>query len=241
MKRHIDRYDLKSEHLNEERSIFVSLPPAYNELLSYPVLYCQDGVDYLTMGRIVTQANELISNAELNPFIIVGINVDRKHRTSEYHPQGERHQAYVRFFAEELVPFIESNYPVRADIENRVLTGDSLGGTVSLSIALHYSDMFRKILSLSGAFGPETIGYLEKYSSLDQLKLYMLIGLSETSIETGRGTFDFLEWNRKVQAFLKQQGATVNYIEKEGVHTWGFWQKELHDGLRYFFSPSYLL
>ncbi|MEX2104447.1 MAG: alpha/beta hydrolase-fold protein [Bacilli bacterium] len=241
MKRTIERYTIDSNFMNEERSIYVSLPPGYNELLSYPTLYLQDGVDFLTMGRIVTQANERMGNAELDPFIIVGVNVERKHRTSEYHPRGDRHESYIRFFAEELLPFIESNYPVRKDIDNRVLAGDSLGGTVSLYIALKYRTLFKKILSLSGAFGPETIDDLIDREDLKQVDIYMLIGLDETKVETGRGSFDFLKWNRDLKTLLTEKGTTLHYVEKEGEHTWGFWQKELPDCLSYFFGSSYHL
>ena len=111
-----------------ERNLRVYLPPGYNELLSYPAVYCQDGEEFFNFGRIATIANQLILDEGVEPFIIVGVDVDKKLRTSEYSPDGDRYAGYVSFFGEELVPFIEEKYPVRPEPSERILAGDSLGG-----------------------------------------------------------------------------------------------------------------
>ncbi|MGE5704419.1 MAG: alpha/beta hydrolase [Clostridia bacterium] len=236
MKRTINKEEVSSAYLQGTRSVKVYLPPGYHELLSYPVVYCQDGNDFFTMGRIATIANQLILEEDMEPFIVVGVSVDRNKRTSEYSAIGERNDAYKRFFAEDLVPFIENRYPVRKS--KRVIAGDSLGGTVSLHLALDYPELFSNVLSLSGAFLAPTLEALQLESDLSWLNLWMLIGLDETSVETHMGHIDFVHWNRLAKQALEQKKARLHYIEKPGVHTWGFWQKELPDGLRHFFPTS---
>lgn len=232
-KRTIIKEEVPSSYLQASRAVKVYLPPGYNELLSYPVVYCQDGSDFFTMGRIATIANELILSEGMEPFLIAGVSVERSKRTSEYSAVGERNEAYKRFFAEELVPYMESRYPVSD--RTRVIAGDSLGGTVSLHLALDYPELFCNVLSLSGAFLEPTLDALQVEADLSWLNLWMIIGLEETSVETHMGNIDFVQFNREAKRAFEQKKARLHYIEKPGVHTWGFWQKELPHGLRYFF------
>ncbi|GIO06012.1 hypothetical protein J31TS6_20400 [Brevibacillus reuszeri] len=239
VKRTIIKVEVPSIHLDTPRSVKVYLPPGYNELLSYPVVYCQDGNDFFTMGRIATIANQLILEEGMEPFIIVGVSVDRSKRTSEYSPAGSRNAAYKRFFTQELIPYIEERYPVRRDPASRVLAGDSLGGTVALHLALDNPELFTNVLALSGAFFQTTLDEIERHSTLDWLHLWMVVGLDETAVETHMGTFDFVHWNRTAKEALHTKQVVLSYSEKPGNHVWGLWQKELPDALRHFF-PTYL-
>ncbi|MDQ1912481.1 alpha/beta hydrolase-fold protein [Paenibacillus sp. GD4] len=226
-KRTIVKERLASAFLGEERSLRVFLPPGYNELVSYPVIYCQDGEDFFNFGRIVTTMNRLIYDEGVEPAIIVGVDVDKAVRTSEYAPEGSRFSAYCRFFAEELIPFLENKYPIRREPANRLLAGDSLGGTVSLHLALDYPSLFRKVISLSGAFLQTTQDRIAIETDLSDLQVDMVIGLEEMEVRTERGSFDFLEANRTAKKLLVSRSCQVHYEEKPGKHLWGFWQIEL--------------
>lgn len=236
LKRTIVKQTLWSEALQEERKLRIYLPPGYNEVLSYPVVYCQDGEEFFNFGRIATLAGQLIIEEDYEPFIIVGVEVNVKVRTQEYAPFGSRFKQYLTCFAEEIIPFIEHNYAVRRTPEERVLAGDSLGGSVSLHLALAYPSIFNRILSLSGAFYPESRELIAAEDDLSWLTINMLVGLQETEYKTDTGVYDFVDMNRKTRALLEERGATVDYREKDGVHLWGFWQKELPESLRYFLN-----
>ncbi|MFB6363601.1 alpha/beta hydrolase [Paenibacillus elgii] len=235
-KRTIVKETVFSHALGQERSLRVYLPPGYNELLSYPVVYCQDGEDFFNFGRIATTMNRLIFDDNVEPAIIVGVDVDKTVRTSEYAPEGERFRAYCAFFAEELIPFMQDRYPVRADLNERILAGDSLGGTVSLHLALDYRSLFCQVISLSGAFLQSTQDRIEAEDDLSWLKLSMVIGLDETEVATERGTFDFVEANRKTKQLLVTRSCSLHYEEKPGKHIWGFWQNELPGMLKQFLT-----
>ncbi|GEB33745.1 MULTISPECIES: alpha/beta hydrolase [Brevibacillus] len=237
VKRTIIKEEVPSVHVDTPRSVKVYLPPGYNELLSYPVVYCQDGNDFFTMGRIATIANQLILEEGIEPFLVVGVSVDRSKRTSEYSPVGAKNAAYKRFFCEELLPYIEERYPVRRDKASRVLAGDSLGGTVSLHLALDHPELFSQVLALSGAFFQPTQAAIQNSGDLSWLRLWMVVGLDETAVETHIGTFDFVQWNREAKTLLTDRNASLSYSEKPGNHVWGLWQKELPDALRHFFPP----
>ncbi|WP_019533564.1 alpha/beta hydrolase [Paenibacillus ginsengihumi] len=233
-KRTIVKERVASNFLQEERPVRIFLPPGYQEIASYPVIYCQDGEQFFNFGRIVTHMNRLIYDENVPPAVIVGVDVDIKTRTSEYAPEGERFGAYCRFFAEELLPFVEARYAVRTDPSERILAGDSLGGTVSLHLALDYRSLFGQVISLSGAFLQSTRERLACENDLSWLSLYMLIGTEETEVKTERGTFDFLEANRQTKQLLEARSCKLTYEEKTGKHLWGFWQNELPRMMKHF-------
>ena len=237
VKRTIIKDAVTSTHLIEgERGLRLYLPPGYNEILSYPVIYCQDGEDFFNFGRIATQAHAMILDGDLEPLIIVGVDVDKSIRTDEYAPDGERHEAYVRFFVEEMIPYVASKYAVRSEADQILLAGDSLGGTASLHIALSYPGKFKYLLALSGAFYPASRNIVAAMApgSLDWLNAYMLVGLQEDAFETDRGIYDFVALNRSMKQLLTDRGAELVYHEKDGKHVWGFWQQEVPAALTWF-------
>lgn len=236
LKRTIVKETIWSKNLQEDRKLRIYLPPGFNEVLSYPVVYCQDGEEFFNFGRIATLAGRLIIEEDVEPFIIVGVEVDVSVRTQEYAPFGSRFQQYLSCFAEEIIPFIENNYPVRRTPDERILAGDSLGGSVSLHLALAYPSIFTRIISLSGAFYPESQELIAQEADLSWLNINMVVGLQEIDYQTDTGIYNFVQMNRDTKVLLESRGATVSYREKDGVHLWGFWQKELPESLLYFLN-----
>ncbi|MCC3373166.1 alpha/beta hydrolase [Cohnella sp. REN36] len=239
VRRTVVKHQIPSARLaSGERSVRLYLPPDYRDDVAYPVVYCQDGEDFFNFGRVATIAHERIAGGVWEPFVIVGVDVDKKVRTEEYQPGSERHEAYLSFWMEELVPYVESRYSVRRDPTGRLLAGDSLGGAVSLSIALRHPEAFTRILSLSGAYYDASIRQIQQAADLSHLALWMIVGLQETAYQTDHGTFNFVELNRMARRLLERKGAYIDYREKNGEHKWGFWQTELPEALGAFLGPE---
>lgn len=236
LKRTIVKEEIESRHLGEKRVLRIYLPPGYNELLTYPVVYCQDGEEFFNFGRIATTANRIILDEGAEPFIIVGVQVDVSVRTQEYAPFGDRFKAYTACFAEEIIPYVEEKYPVRRSPQERVLAGDSLGGSVSLHLALLYPHLFNRVISLSGAFYSASQEIYAAEEDLSWLNIWMIVGLQEDAFESDTGIYDFVQLNRDTHDILENRDAVVSYREKDGRHQWGFWQKELPEALLYFLS-----
>lgn len=236
LKRTIVKEEIESRHLGEKRVLRIYLPPGYNELLTYPVVYCQDGEEFFNFGRIATTANQIILDEGAEPFIIVGVQVDVSVRTQEYAPFGDRFKAYTACFAEEIIPYVEEKYPVRRSPQERVLAGDSLGGSVSLHLALLYPNLFNRVISLSGAFYSASQEIYAAEEDLSWLNIWMIVGLQEDAFESDTGIYDFVQLNRDTRDILENRDAVVSYREKDGRHQWGFWQKELPEALLYFLS-----
>jgi len=233
---HIDAFTVQSSFLEEDRAVQVYLPPGYNADTSYPVVYFQDGQDYLEQGQAAQQLTDAIINVSIVPLIAVAISVSAEHRRAEYAPEGERNERYRHFFNEELLPFIETKYAVSSSAEGRILAGSSFGATVSLQLALDHPDRYSKIASLSGAFYPPIQEQISRHDNLSWLSLYASIGLEETAHETPRGKVNFLELNRVAKELLDTRGALLDYTEKPGTHSWDSWRDEVLPSIRHFLT-----
>ncbi|MCL6452019.1 MAG: esterase family protein [Alicyclobacillus sp.] len=234
-KRVIEAHTVQSAHLGEERTIKVCLPAGYDPSATrpYPVLYCHDGLEFFTHGRIATIANQMAEQGRLDPLVIVGMAVNKQTRNEDYDPSGSRHAAYVRFVLEECVPLIEGRYRVRTDTDGRWMAGISLGGSAALSIHLSHPQAFRRLLLFSGAFYPFITEEVRRQTTLSNLQAYQLVGRQETEVETATGTYDFCEANRTMHRLLVERGARITWKESDGTHIWGFWQRELPEALAY--------
>jgi enterochelin esterase-like enzyme len=233
-KRKIEAHNVYSSHLSEERTIKVYLPPGYDAATSvYPVMYCHDGLEFFTHGRIATLANQLIAEGRLRPIVIVGIAVQMKTRRDDYDPFGQRHDAYARFVLEECVPFVEERYAVGRDVETRFMAGISLGASATLSIHLKAPHMFRKLLLFSGAFYDNVQELVKSVPNLSDLAAYMVVGQDETAVETPYGASDFYHLNHRMRDLLTVRGAKIRYTEAPGKHIWGFWQSQIPDALEW--------
>ncbi|WDL98651.1 alpha/beta hydrolase [Alicyclobacillus sp. ALC3] len=230
-RRVVEAHSLYSTHLQEERTIKVCLPPGYDSTRNYPVVYCQDGNEFFTHGRIATISNQMVAEGRLDPLLIVGIAVNRAHRTEDYAVGGARSEAYRQFVANECVPYVESQY--RVDAGRRILAGVSLGAAASLNLALSDTASFPWLLLFSGAFYPEAQSAARFSTSLSDLSCYMIVGRQETKLETDTGTHNFHRLSEQMRDILIAGGADVSYHEGDGEHLWGFWQAHLPDALEF--------
>ena len=154
---------------------------------------------------------------------------------------------YTTFFLEEFVPALDHYY--RVDVENRAVTGFSLGGFGALHYAFEEPRMFRSISGLSSAFFDEEaiLGSMRRRRS----SLRAVLGEYETNrmnyskanqftrlaefVRTGErlppiyqhcGRQDaLLSGNRKMRDALKAAACDVTYKESDGAHNWSFWKQ----------------
>ncbi|KYP81562.1 alpha/beta hydrolase [Ferroacidibacillus organovorans] len=227
--RKVVSHTITSQALNEARDLKVYIPPD-GEDTKHPILYCHDGREFFTHGRIATIAHRLITSGQLQPMYIVGMAVNPAHRTDDYAYHGVRSAAYGEFVLNECVPFIENLYAI--DQTSRYMAGVSLGAAATLRIVAHDDEAFTKMLLFSGAFYEDVLRAIDRNALLLSSGAYwMCVGEQETEVKTPTGTYDFLEASRVAASRLRAQGANVTYREAPGQHLWGFWQSQLPDAL----------
>ncbi len=232
----IQEVTLTSRHLGTKERILVYTPQRYSPLYSYPVLYVQDGDDYLSLGRLATLLDQFSAKREIHDLIAVFLPVDKQQRTRRYHPLGADHAAYKRFVAEEVVAYIDHHYSTTPLGGARTLLGESLGGVVSLFTALTYPHTFGQVVCQSGAFDDELCRLVESWKPVEHIHVYLEVGTEETAVDTSRGTLDLVAGNERMREILARKKVTLRYETFRGDHTWGYWQENLPEILRYFFE-----
>lgn len=232
----INEIEFESNELQETLTLLVYLPANFTPLNTYELLIASDGRDYFQMGRITRYADELINNSEIDSVIIVGVPYKSvKDRRSKYHPAGEEREAYMRFLAHELVPWLENEYPTPKVGKARTLMGDSLAASVSLMAAIRYPNIFGKVILQSPYVNEKVLDAVRNHPSPNLLEIYHVIGKDETNV-TISDLKDFLTPNRELHKLFEEKGFQTFYDEFDGGHSWKYWQTDTKRALKMMFS-----
>lgn len=184
-----------------------------------PVLYVQDGSDYLVRALAHFAAKRSADGEMVMPFMIVA--VDPADRMKEYWANDR----FADFMATELVPFIDKNYRTISTRDARALMGASLGGVISVWTYLRHPDVFSRVAGQSTAFwidDERVVSALNRLPVADPRKpvhFYFDVGRMES----------ILDVNRRVQTSLRAKGYAVTYREAETGHNWTSWRDRLAD------------
>ncbi|KXZ18942.1 esterase family protein [Bacillus nakamurai] len=225
---------LFSHELEEEMTVLVYLPHTYSPLHKYHTVIAQDGHDYFRLGRIGRQAEELMSKGEIDRCIIIGVpykNVQERRNT--YHPEGSKFASYKRFIANELVPFIDKEYPTYQVGFGRTMIGDSLGATVSLLTAIDYPNMFGNVIMQSPYVDKHVLDAVRESEDVKQISVYHQIGEKETDVHTTDGKIvDFTAPNEELKQLLETKQSEYHYETFDGDHKWTYWQPLITPALK---------
>jgi predicted alpha/beta superfamily hydrolase len=149
----VTQYNLKSEILQEDRPVIISLPDGYDSSNSeYPVLYLTDGLQ--NIWHVVGTLELLTRTGSVPPMIVVGIESTNRLRDftlteGENFPGSGGGKKFLAFIEKELIPLVESNYRT---IPFRVLEGHSLGGLFAASALMEKPDLFDGYIVMSPSF-----------------------------------------------------------------------------------------
>lgn len=205
----------KSATLNSTRQLLVYTPPGFdiNSKTKYPVLYLIHGGSdteetWTKVGRANLIADNLIAQHKAVPMIIVMPygNVRPK-------PMPD----FTKDVINDIIPFIESNYPVLAGSNNRAVAGFSVGGGQTLNIGLTNIDKFAYICSYAPFTATEEFQKNFTNWTPDAEKINKQLKLFTISV----GTEDFLfESVKKNLAMFKEKNVNVKSYIVSGGHTW---------------------
>jgi enterochelin esterase-like enzyme len=132
---------------------FVYLPPGFDPVVRYPIVYLLHGMpgspdEYIDGTQLAPFADNAIESGQVKPFIAV---VPAAGATRDYN--GEWASVWERAVLR-LVPWIDGRLPTIATRSARVLAGLSAGGYGAIDIALRHPALFGTIESWSGYFTP---------------------------------------------------------------------------------------
>jgi hypothetical protein len=190
----------------------------------YRVIVVQDGGEYASLGAMTRVLDRLIARRMIPP--VVAVFIDPIDRNTEYGPGAD----YERMIVEEIIPDIRKGYPAANDPAKTAIMGASLGGLVSVAIALDRPDIFGKCGSQSGAFAVDNGRLIERAKSRPACPVDFYLDC---------GTFEsLLESNRAMRDVLIQSGHRVRYQEFNEGHSWGSWRAHLDDMLVFFWGED---
>jgi enterochelin esterase family protein len=212
--------------LNYQLKIY--LPPGYDSLASetYPVVYFQDGTDYINLGKAVNVIDNLFDSGKIRP--VIGVFVKPNNRNEEY--AGTLRNQYRLFFVNELVPYTDSLYKTKQDPKKRLVLGDSFGGNISALISYNHPEIFGLCGLHSAAFWPNN------YEAL-----YLIINGPVKDIKWNSvwGTYEALYANMRVfRDYLISVSYEIDWLERPEGHSWGLWRATIDKMLEYFFPDS---
>jgi predicted alpha/beta superfamily hydrolase len=242
-----------SKILGNERRITVYLPAGYDEREDrrYPVLYMQDGQNLFdperayvpgNHWRLQEAADHAIGERTASPMIIAGVDHAGPGRLDEYtpvrdrkHSGGGRASEYARFLIEELKPVIDARFRTLPGPENTGVGGSSLGGLVSLHLALKHPDVFGRAAVMSPSVWWSDRAILGEVDSFDGKppRLWLDIG--------GREGLEALRDTRTLRDRIAARGwgdETFRFFEdRRGDHSERAWARRVRQALEFLFPP----
>jgi len=226
----IQAFRFHSEIMDNNRIVHVYLPPNYDPSEKYPVIYAQDGSDYLRFGFFDNILDNLIKEGLIEEVIVVF--VDPANRLLEY----DLNDDYVDFLVRELVPYIDANYSTIRNPSKRLVMGASFGGLISVYAAFKHSRVFRNAASQSGYLSRKKDRIIREFekSSKKKIKFYLDCGTYETNVGLVFG--NFIEGNRMMCETLRARGYKFVYQELHEGHNWGNWRSRIRNILTTFFK-----
>ncbi len=189
--------DINSSILGEQRKLLIHLPPEYDPSQIYPVMYVLDGTsqDFRIAGIA-----EILNRARIvQDMIIVGIpNTDRNRDLTPHYilqdTDGEafgKGDEFLSFLTDEVIPFIESKYPVN---QYRMLAGHSRGALFTFYAYLEKPEIFNALFCFSPAFWRDDSIILEKtqtfYTSIRKENPFIFMSLGTEENDKMMKAFD---------------------------------------------------
>ena len=248
--------EFKSEFLADDRDVIIWTPPGYDQAShgTYPVLFLHDGQNLFEPDtafqpgehwRVGETAEGLIAAGRIEPLIIVGIYNTGESRIHEYTPTpddrlgGGLADAYGRMIVEELKPFVDAAYRTRPGREDTGIGGSSLGGLVSLYLALAHPRVFGRAAALSPSvwWDRRVILRTVRQAQPDPpLRLWVDMGTAEGR----RGLDDARLLKAALVGAGWKVGRDLHYAEYEGAtHSETAWAERVGPMLEWLFPASH--
>jgi enterochelin esterase-like enzyme len=205
----------KSATLDATRTLLVYTPPGFDMYgkTKYPVLYLIHGGSdteetWTKVGHANLIADNLIAQGKAKPMIIVMPygNVRPK-------PMAD----FTKDVMNDIIPFIEANYPVLSESKYRAVAGFSVGGGQTLNIGLTHTDKFAYVCS----YAPYTATEEYKKNFANWSPDATLINKQLKVFTISVGTEDFLyESVKQNLAMFREKKLNVQDFIVGGGHTW---------------------
>ncbi len=228
----------------------------------FSLLLFNDGQDMKAVDLILA-LQKLTRQNQIKPLIVVGIYPKNRmqeygtaHQT-DYANRGSKAKAYTQFITQELLPYLESNFPIAKSAEQRAFAGFSLGGLSAFDMVWNQPETFGKVGVFSGSLwwrskefneadpdGNRIVHELVEQSNFNDksnLKFWLQAGTEdEKEDRNNNGIIDAIDDTLDLMQSLQKIGfheSDMTYVEVEGgQHNPNTWKDVLPDFLIWAFG-----
>jgi enterochelin esterase family protein len=234
----LEKYNLDSKILKNERRVWVYTPPNYSPNKKYPLVILLDGWDYLHLIPTPTILDNLQAKGKIPPVVVVFVAnpLESGVREKEF----QANPSFSDFAVKELLPWIHSKYIVTNNPKHTTIGGLSFGGLAAGFVALKNSDKFGNVIMQSPSlwWGDDYYGEDGEWlthqfveSKKLPLRFYIDVGKLEVFPSTRKGRPITLHAARHFRDVLQLKGNEVYYKEFNGAHEHINWRETLAGGL----------
>lgn len=231
----LDKLHINSEIFKEARDLYIYKPARYRGNRRYPLLIVHDGIDYLKFADLKIVLDNLITSLEIPP--LIAVMIQSPDRLLEY----GAHDPHADFLANELLPYMNENYPLNDDPDHRAVMGASFGGVAALHAAWRYPGLYGRLLLQSGSYAFSDLGRHNRSPVFDPVVRFMnefreTPGVPSKRVYMSCGIYESLIYeNRSLLPKLQAQGIDVRFEEARDAHNWENWRDRLRNGLSWVF------
>ncbi len=237
----IDTIQYNSKTVGTTRKALVYTPPGFSKRKKYPVLYLLHGIggdekEWLNGGQPQVILDNLYSDKKIADMIVVMPNgrAMKDDRAVGNIMAPDKVQAFADFerdLIDDLIPYIEKNYPALKNRENRAIAGLSMGGGQSLNFGLGNLNEFAWVGGFSSAPNTKTPEVLIPNPEEAKKKLKLLwisCGDKDGLLSFSKRTHDYLVENNIEHVYRVIPG---------GVHDFKVWKEGLYNLSQLLFKP----
>jgi enterochelin esterase-like enzyme len=227
----IDTISYDSKTVGATRRSLIYTPPGFSKTKKYPVLYLLHGIggdekEWFNQGKPQVILDNLYAHGKLEPMIVVLPNgrAMKDDRAVGNIMEPEKVQAFATFekdLLNDLIPFVESHYPVLIDKDHRAIAGLSMGGGQSLNFGLGNLDQFSWVGGFSSAPNTKKPEELVPDPEVAKSKLKLLY------ISCGDKD-GLLNFSKRTHDYLAEKNVPHIYYIEPGVHDFKVWKNGLY-------------
>jgi len=220
---------IKSGNLGYPVNFRVYTPSGYAKLKNLPVIYVDDGQDFLSFGKMINVLDNLIADQKIRP--VIAVFIDPRDTVSAENLRDKQfldNPQYDDFITKELVPYIEFKYRAERKRDSRALIGASYGGFHAAHFGLEKYAKFGLIGMLSPSLWVNEGVLLDEFRKSDKLDLKIFLSTGTMNDNT--------TVSREMKSILEEKGYDFLYVESNQGHSYANWRDKLDDLLIFFFG-----
>lgn len=247
-----------SHLLDNERLVSVYTPPGYvADGSPYPLLLLLDGEAWRAVAKLEIGLDNLIAAGEIQPPVVALIeNPTAPGRAAARMSEMACNPTFAAMLADELWPFLRSNYNIAPTPAATIVGGASLGGLAAAHAAFEHPNVFGNVLSCSGAHwwgyakepgSPLSWGKDDEPEWLTRqfaekprmpIRFWIDVGQLETGVLLPFSPgVDHRAASRHLRTVLRAKGYDVNYFEAPGGHEFATFRNSTAKALQWLLKP----